>query len=190
MSPRKTFFWIVHVSEPPYRNNQKEVKFVHQFNEVSLIMTESDLLEKDTIESLNRSPFLIHVSQKVAHILWILLHSKTGSNQRFKRFLTSYQEIFKSLSFTAVDKFKTQHQQAQKQRKEKALPIPLIKKKKAPLPTFSRNIQDISIAAKERWSKADFLNQRICLLLTWMWVTLKLTAWTLRKICCSAWILH
>lgn len=130
MSPRKTFFWIVHVSEPLYRNNQKEAKFVHQFNKVSLIMTESELLEKDTIEPLNRSPFLIHVSQKVAHILWILLHSKTGSNQRFKRFLTSYQEIFKSLSFTAVDKFKTQHQQAQKQRKEKALPIPLIKKKK------------------------------------------------------------
>lgn len=118
------------MAELKYRNSQKEVKFVHQFNNMFLIMTASDLLEKDTFkdEPLNGSSFLIHVSQKLAHILQILSPSKTGSNQRFKRFLTGYQEIFKSSSFKAVDKSKTQDQQAQKQRKEKELLIPLIKK--------------------------------------------------------------
>lgn len=118
------------MAELKHRNSQKEVKFVHQFNNMFLIMTESDLLEKDTLkdEPLNRSSFLIHVSQKLAHTLQILSPSKTGSNQRFKRILTGYQEIFKSSSFKAVDKFKTQDQQAQKQRKEKELLIPLIKK--------------------------------------------------------------
>lgn len=56
--------------------------------------------------------------------------------------------FFRSLSFKAGGKFNTQDQQAQKQRKEKELPIPLIEK--SPLLTFLRNIQDISIAAKER----------------------------------------
>lgn len=118
------------MAELKYRNSQKEAKFVHQFNNMFLIMTASDLLEKDTFkdEPLKGSSFLIHVSQKLAHILQILSPSKTGSNQRFKRVLTGYQEIFKSSSFKAVDKFKTQDQQAQKQRKEKELLIPLIKK--------------------------------------------------------------
>lgn len=32
---------------------------------------------------------------------------RMGSKQRFKRFLTGYEEILKSSSFKAVDKFKT-----------------------------------------------------------------------------------
>lgn len=38
------------MAELKYRNSQKEAKFVHQFNNMFLIMTASDLLEKDTFK--------------------------------------------------------------------------------------------------------------------------------------------
>lgn len=81
-----------------------------------------NLLIEVTFSSVSVSGWLTYSA------LLFLPPSKRGNNQRFKRFLTGHEEIFKSSSLKAVDKFKTQNQRAQKQRKEKELPIPLVQK--------------------------------------------------------------